>query len=243
MDQKAYNKIMTTLGIPQGLPEFPNLLSDSASGAGLSERQVISRVSLARKITAEQQILDRESQQQQWLVNAAGAAGVDVDDEIAASVGADRADIEYAVQKSLSKAQRKGSDSAGVKTLSVNSGMDDNADDFDRADDDEIAAAAYRRKKRIANVSSMRRELQSLLRSTALPKTTQNALRGSSLEKMAVIHPESAATVMSGRSGSALIAPKIDLASASEARVTSRDAVLRLAKESRFIHETSRKKR
>ena len=243
MDQKAYNKIMITLGIPQGLPEFPNLLSDSASGAGLSERQVISRVSLARKITAEQQILDRESQQQQWLVNAAGAAGVDVDDEIAASVGADRADIEYAVQKSLSKAQRKGSDSVGVKALSSNSGMDDNADDFDRADDDEIAAAAYRRKKRIANVSSMRRELQSLLRSTALTKKTQNALQSSSIEKMAVIHPESAATVLSGRSGSALIAPKIDLASASEARLTSRDAVLRLAKESRFIHETSRKKR
>jgi ATP-dependent RNA helicase DDX24/MAK5 len=251
MDQKAYNKIMNTLGIPQGLPEFPNLLGDvSTSGSGLTERQVISRVSLARKITAEQQILDRESQQQQWLVNAAGAAGIDVDDEIAASVGADRADIEYAVQKSLSKAQRKGGNSAGPQAFSTDSAVDGSVDDFDRADDDEIAAAAYRRKKRIANIASLRRELQSLLLSSPSLKQASIASRAPHIDKKAGVSSESTLSATTStqahlisRSGSAIVAPRIDLASASVARVSSREAVLTLAKESRFIHETNRKKR
>jgi ATP-dependent RNA helicase DDX24/MAK5 len=244
LDHKAYNKIMNTLGIPQGLPEFPNLLRDATTaGAGLTERQVISRVSLARKITAEQQILDRESQQQQWLVNAAGAAGVDVDDEIAASVGADRADIEFAVQKSLSKGQRKGSDG---NQLMAKFGLNNDFAEESRPDDDEIAAASFRRKKKLANVASMRRELQSLLRTSAPLKRSTDAVRASSIVHSPSLSVQGHTSIIipaSNRSGSALVAPRLEMASASVARVTSRDAVLKLAKESRFIHEISKKRR
>jgi hypothetical protein len=83
------------------------------------------------------------------------------------------------------------------------------------------------------------------LRSSAPLKRSTDAIRASSILHSPSFSVQAHTSIVipaSNRSGSALVAPRLDMASASVARVTSRDAVLKLAKESRFIHEISKKR-
>jgi ATP-dependent RNA helicase DDX24/MAK5 len=208
-DQKAYTRIMGVLKIPQGLPELPALVARGASaragsGAGGDARSVVARVSLARKVVAEQLLIERQQAQQQWLATAASAAEVELDDHMVAHVSADHADMEVAMVRAQDKALAKSSraksrrlddgagdavsgdagDRRGAPPAPAEGGASAAVFRNDNVDEDERAEASARIRQRLARLAEMRRSLDMLLAPARSGVPKQGAV-GASLARLA----------------------------------------------------------
>jgi superfamily II DNA/RNA helicase len=189
-DHRAYGRIMLALGVAKGLPEFPSaangLVGFGAGGGARGDmRRLVARVALARRIAAEQALLARESQQQQWLVSEALGAGLDVDEEAARDAGiAGSADLALVLarhrdkerEKAAARLRRKrgrpaagggGEGGAGGEEEEGEGedgeGSDEGAPAAPEVGEDERAEAAERAQARARGLKEMRRELGRML--------------------------------------------------------------------------------
>lgn len=177
-DHSSYGRIMGVLGLTAGLPEFPD---DSRV-----TKKVVPRVSLARKIADAQASLNRESEQQHWLTTTAAEAGIEVDDDTAAEVGAGRADLALASQKLEAKQQqqkqqqqpKKKQERSSKKQKRSNNGDDDAGGSvasaesggiFGEFDEDTRAEAHATAKKARVELKNMRNEMEYLLQQDVMP--------------------------------------------------------------------------
>jgi len=78
-DTKAYQKALSSIGRPEGLPSLP---VDPRY-----HKQVVARLSVAGRIQSSMEAADRRSADKKWLMNATERSGLEADDDVLADVG------------------------------------------------------------------------------------------------------------------------------------------------------------
>lgn len=227
-DDRAYQRLCRVLGIPTGLAEFP-------SDANIS-REVAARVALARSIANEQASIDIESAQQSWLVSTAAAAGLEIDDATAAEVGGFGEAL-----TSQKKGARKPREDADAEADGIG---EDEVTAHLSADD--VAAARADAKARRQRLAALGASLRARLDVPLIPSgvsrkyVTSNPALGQAAHPMqALVHVDASGPAEAGRSGSALVAPRVsmpDFGRGALGRSVSTGSALGALKTSRHVH-------
>jgi superfamily II DNA/RNA helicase len=234
-DQKQYVKIMNVLGMESGLPEFPVDVAFM--------RRIISRISLARKLTAAIIDTNRESSQQFFVMKTAKDSGLTIDDDLAADLGLDEITRKALLDEMDEPPTEPEPGTARPPKRRRSEPADyDDIDESGSIDADTIAEYKHKKKQGKKELVALRRELDGLLKQplapagTSLKYITSNPLLHQTGGPMAAtggvrILPDADATSAPARRGSALLAPKVFLPSLAGADSSRHTSINTIAKE------------